>query len=190
MDIHLVYSVLCRHVFRSTQAQLATCCRELRDESRRQRRNRLRQLIDAVGKAKKMPDSDWIRYCLWHPTRPFVSQLSTRLLIQTLSMDREQLIELFCSQSEFHLYLGAESTPISPSNEMRRWIAYFGKVMTSHQLDRWERRGEITRGKLRKAFLELPMFMLRLLVARDCHLGSLPDDRYSSIPLQVTVPPF
>ncbi len=168
-------------------ARFAVCARFFRTlfgvEARKGRRRLLRQ---ALHRSRATPTTRWVRCMLWDDWRRCVTKLSSELLCKSLKMTRRELTKMFCNQETFDMTIRRPTvehgTPLQVS-EMNRWIDWFDEVADRHLIHEHEVVGIVVRSRLAQALNCLPMFMLRLLVARDCHLGNCIDRRYSFPPL-------
>lgn len=121
----------------------------------------------------------WVAYVLWQPDiqpHPGVSVASLRRLQRAMSLTREQLTDVYLSQDNFLMFLEEEGKPIRADTDMQSYLKDFEKAMLL--VDASERDRQKLTGQIKKALSRIPLFLLRLLVARDCHQGRVIDHAY------------
>ena len=127
----------------------------------------------------------WIAYVLWQPDiqpYPGVSMASMRRLRNAMSLTREQLTDVYLSQDNFLMYLEDDGKPVLADEDMRLCFKLFDEAILL--VDSSERDRQKLCGQVRKALHKIPLFLLRLLVARDCHQGRVLSPEYDKFRIE------
>ena len=122
---------------------------------------------------------EWVAYVLWQPDiqpRPGVSVASLRRLQRAMSLTREELIEIYLSQDNFLMFLKEDGKPILADPDMQTCLELFEEALLL--VNSSERDRQKLTVQLKKALDRIPLFLLRLMVARDCHQGRVVDHYY------------
>lgn len=137
-------------------------------------------------KEEHMP-SRWVAFILWQANiqpRSGVSVASLVRLEKALTMSVEQLIFDYTSQDSFLMFASDPKRIVFsrdhlrlPSQDMMPILNIFDEAR--QMVDPDETDVVVLTTQLKIALLHVPPFLLRLLVARDCHLERILDDRYS-----------
>ena len=161
-----------------TLAVISCCsyqCREAYSEALRHR------------KEQHVPP-EWVAYILWQTglqPRSGVSVASRLRLEKALTMSVEQLVADYMSQDNFLMFVSDPSRVVYkrdenlrlPSQDMMPILKKFDEA--KRLVDPDETDVAALRIQLKTALMLVPPFLLRLLVARDCHLERMIEDRYS-----------
>ena len=121
----------------------------------------------------------WVAFVLWQPDiqpNPGVGGASLRRLQRAMSLNREQLVDVFLSQDNFLMYIGKDGQPVRADADIQSCLQLFNKAMLSVDASQKDRQKLV--GQIKKVLSEIPLFLLRLLVARDCHQRRVIDHAY------------
>lgn len=153
----------------STLAILACCSRDCHEAYKDTLEHRRRLCISPR----------WVAYVLWQPDiqpYPGVSVASLRRLQRAMSLNREELTNVFLSQDNFLMYLGEEGEPVQADSDIQSGLELFDKAMLC--VDATEKDRQRLTCQIKKALSHIPLFLLRLMVSRDCHQGRVIDHAY------------